>query len=255
MRAVSENVVRAPMATVDLWRAIESLACENWTEEAIASAWLFPVRQIRKLRLLATVHPAILDQIGAGDMPKEADLRTIASAPAKTRPPHGRSSSRSEAKARPGGRWFRRSRRPLLRQRREIRRGRARRVRDRLAGRPVRRSRRRHRFTIDGEAFVSAQRAWLDAHLPKNGVFSKWTIWPRKAAAESAAHLGDNSRVFNHRFLMSQHGGRHYLAALKFRCRRRGARRYRLRIVADSLGEAEPLKMQHFRGVYEKFLD
>ena len=38
------------------------------------------VRQIRKLRLLATVHPAILDRIGAGDMPKEQELRTIASA-------------------------------------------------------------------------------------------------------------------------------------------------------------------------------
>jgi ParB family chromosome partitioning protein len=68
MLAVSENVVRAPMATVDLWRSIESLAAENWTEEAIASA------------LLATVHPAILDQVGAGDMPKEQELRTIASA-------------------------------------------------------------------------------------------------------------------------------------------------------------------------------
>ena len=80
MRAVSENVVRAPMATVDLWRSIESLASENWTEEAIASALAIPVRQIRKLRLLATVHPAILDQIGAGDMPREQELRTIASA-------------------------------------------------------------------------------------------------------------------------------------------------------------------------------
>ena len=81
MQAVSENVVRAPMATVDLWRSIESLASENWTEEAIASALAIPVRQIRKLRLLATVHPAILDQIGAGDMPRETELRTIASAP------------------------------------------------------------------------------------------------------------------------------------------------------------------------------
>ena len=71
LRAVSENVVSAPMATIDLWRSIESLACENWTEDAIASALAIPVRQIRKLRLLATVHPAILDQIGAGDMPKE----------------------------------------------------------------------------------------------------------------------------------------------------------------------------------------
>ena len=80
MRAVSENVVRAPMASVDLWRAIESLVSENWTEEAIAGALAIPVRQIRKLRLLATVHPAILDRIGEGDMPKEQELRTIASA-------------------------------------------------------------------------------------------------------------------------------------------------------------------------------
>src|SRR5271166_5796080 len=57
MRAVSENVVRAPIATVDLWRSIESLASENWTEEAIASALAVSLRQIRKLHLLATVHP------------------------------------------------------------------------------------------------------------------------------------------------------------------------------------------------------
>jgi hypothetical protein len=63
----------------------------------------------------------------------------------------------------------------------------------------------------------------------------------------------DNSRVFNHRFLMMQYGPRHYLSVLKFVCRRCRARRYRLRIVADSLGEREPLKMQHFAGVYEKF--
>ena len=42
MRALSENVVRAPMASVDLWRSIESLASENWTEEAIASALAIP---------------------------------------------------------------------------------------------------------------------------------------------------------------------------------------------------------------------
>ncbi len=65
----------------------------------------------------------------------------------------------------------------------------------------------------------------------------------------------DNSRVFNHRFLMARWGPRHPLGALKFVCRRCGARRYRLRIVADSLGEQEPLKMQHFGGVYEKFRD
>jgi hypothetical protein len=65
----------------------------------------------------------------------------------------------------------------------------------------------------------------------------------------------DNSRVLNHRFLMTLYGPRHYLGALKFVCRRCGARRYRLRFVADNLGEPEQLKIQHFRGVYEKFQD
>jgi hypothetical protein len=63
----------------------------------------------------------------------------------------------------------------------------------------------------------------------------------------------DNSRVFNHRFLMSQFGAKHFLAAPKFVCRC-GARRYRMRIVADSLGEQEPLKSST-SGVYEKFRD
>jgi hypothetical protein len=43
--------------------------------------------------------------------------------------------------------------------------------------------------------------------------------------------------IVNHRFLMSNFGGGQILAALKFRCRRCGAQRYRLRIVADSLDE------------------
>ena len=64
----------------------------------------------------------------------------------------------------------------------------------------------------------------------------------------------DNNRVFNHRLLMSQLGGGQILAALKFVCRC-GARRYRLRIIADSVGEPGPLKMRHFGGVYEKFRD
>ena len=39
------------------------------------------MRQVKKLRLLANIHPAILDQTGAGDMLQERELRTIASAP------------------------------------------------------------------------------------------------------------------------------------------------------------------------------
>jgi ParB family chromosome partitioning protein len=38
------------------------------------------VRQIKKLRLLANVLPAMLDHMAKGDMPNEQQLRTIAAA-------------------------------------------------------------------------------------------------------------------------------------------------------------------------------
>jgi ParB family chromosome partitioning protein len=171
MRAVSENVVRAPMATVDLWRSIESLASENWTEEAIASALAIPVRQIRKLGLLATVHHAILDQIGAGDMPKEQELRTIASA---TREDQAAVWKQFKPKKSEGVLWWRLSQ--ALDKTRFF-------AKDAKFGEDERAAfgivwqedlfaegDEDNRFTVDGEAFVSAQRAWLDAHMPKNGV-------------------------------------------------------------------------------------
>jgi ParB family chromosome partitioning protein len=171
MRAVSENVVRAPIATVDLWRAIESLASENWTEEAIASSLAVPVRQIRKLRLLATVHPAILDAIGAGDMPREQELRTIASA---SREDQAAVWKKFKPKKGEGAQWWRVAQ--ALDKTRFF-------ARDAKFGEAEREAfgivwqedlfaegDQDNRFTIDGEAFVSAQRAWLDANMPKNGV-------------------------------------------------------------------------------------
>ncbi|HEY1779647.1 MAG TPA: ParB N-terminal domain-containing protein [Roseiarcus sp.] len=171
MRAVSENVVRAPMATIDLWRSIESLASENWTEEAIASALAIPVRQIRKLRLLATVHPAILDQIGAGDMPREQELRTIASAP---RDDQTTVWKMLKPKRGEGAVWWKIAQ--ALEKTRFF-------AKDAKFGEDERAAfaivwqedlfgegDEDNRFTVEGEAFTSAQRAWLDAHMPKNGV-------------------------------------------------------------------------------------
>ena len=171
MRAVSENVVRAPMATVDLWRSIESLASENWTEEAIASALAIPVRQIRKLRLLATVDPAILDQIGAGDMPREQELRTIASA---SREDQAAVWKKFKPKKGEGVLWWRLSQ-ALDKTRffaRDAKFGEDERAAFGIAWQEdlFAEADEDNRFTVDGEAFMSAQRAWLDAHMPKNGV-------------------------------------------------------------------------------------
>lgn len=80
MRSMVENVAFEPLNPVDQWRAIERLVALGWTEEAIGVALALPVRQIRKLRLLANVLPAMLDHMAKGDMPKENQLRTIAAA-------------------------------------------------------------------------------------------------------------------------------------------------------------------------------
>ena len=171
MRAVSENVVRAPMAAVDLWRSIESLASENWTEEAIASALAVPVRQIRKLRLLATVHPAILDQVGAGDMPKEQELRTIASA---SREDQASVWKKLKPKKGEGAIWWKIAQ-ALEKTRffaRDVKFGEDERAAFGIVWQEdlFAEGDEDNRFTVDGEAFMSAQRAWLDAHMPKNGV-------------------------------------------------------------------------------------
>ena len=171
MRAVSENVVRAPMSTVDLWRSIETLASENWTEDAIAAALAIPVRQIRRLRLLANIHPALLDQIGAGDMPREHELRTIASAP---RDDQAAVWKKLKPKKGDGALWWKIAQ--ALEKTRFF-------AKDAKFGEDERAAfgivwqedlfaegDEDNRFTVDGEAFVSAQRAWLDAQMPKNGV-------------------------------------------------------------------------------------
>src|SRR5471030_1360612 len=80
MRAVAENLVRASMTSVDIWRAIERLEAQGWNEQAIGDALALPVRTIRRLKLLAHLHPAMLDVMALGSMPNEEQLRIIAMA-------------------------------------------------------------------------------------------------------------------------------------------------------------------------------
>ena len=80
MRSMVENIAREPLNPVDQWCAIERLVALAWSEEGIAAALSLPVRQIKKLRLLANVLPTMLDQMAKGDMPDERQLRTIAAA-------------------------------------------------------------------------------------------------------------------------------------------------------------------------------
>ena len=47
MRSVAENLIRASMNSVDIWRAIERLEAQGWNEQAIADALALPVRTVR----------------------------------------------------------------------------------------------------------------------------------------------------------------------------------------------------------------
>ncbi|WP_338702203.1 ParB/RepB/Spo0J family partition protein (plasmid) [Bradyrhizobium sp. 26S5] len=177
MRSMVENIAREALNPVDQWRAIERLVALGWTEEAIGVALALPVRQIRKLRLLANVLPAMLDHMAKGDMPNEQQLRTIAAAsldeqrevwkkhkPSKADPQvswwsvaqalqktrmHARDASFGEDLAQAYGiQW----------------------VEDLFA--PADED---SRYTTDVEAFLGAQQEWMANNLPKKGIIAEAT--------------------------------------------------------------------------------
>ena len=83
MRSLAENVVRAEMCSVDLWRHVEAMlgSDQGWNEQGVATALNMNVRSVKRLRLLASIHPAILDHMAQGDEPDEEELPIIANAP------------------------------------------------------------------------------------------------------------------------------------------------------------------------------
>ena len=171
LRSLSENVVRAPMNPVDLWRAIEKLTTQHWTEASVALALAIPVREVKKLKLLGNVHPAILAQIAAGDMPDAQHLRTIASAASedqasiwkKFKPKKGHSAV-----------WWEVAR---ALEKRRIYASVAKFGPDEEEAFGIvweedlfAQGDEDCRYTTQTDAFFAAQRTWMEANLPKNGV-------------------------------------------------------------------------------------
>lgn len=187
MRSMVENIAREPLNPVDQWRGIERLVALGWTEEAIGVALALPVRQIRKLRLLANVLPPLLDQMALGDMPNEQQFRTIAAAsldeqkevwkahkPKKSERADWHTISRALSKTRMfakdasfgddlasayGIEW----------------------VEDLFA--PADED---SRYTTNVEAFLGAQQEWMTSNLPKKGAIIEINNWgqpelPKKA--------------------------------------------------------------------------
>ena len=82
MDSLAENLIRASMNSVDIWRGIDNLEKQNphWNEQAVADALALPLRTVKRLKLLAHLHPPMLDVMAQGSMPTEEQLRTIAAA-------------------------------------------------------------------------------------------------------------------------------------------------------------------------------
>ena len=177
MRSVVENIAREPLNPVDQWRAIERLVALGWTEEAIGVALALPVRQIRKLRLLANVLPAMLDHMAKGDMPDERQLRTIAAASLDEQKEVWK--KHKPSKADPQVSWW------SVAQGLQKTRMYARHasfgddlaqaygiqwVEDLFA--PADED---SRYTTNVEAFLGAQQEWMTANLPKKGIIAEAT--------------------------------------------------------------------------------
>ena len=199
MRSMVENIAREPLNPVDQWRAIERLVALGWTEEGIAAALSLSVRQIKKLRLLANVLPAMLDQMAKGDMPNERQLRTIAAASlaeqkevwkahkpkrqettswwsvanslSKTRM-YARDASFDDELAQAYGiAW----------------------VEDLFA--PADED---SRYTTDVEAFLGAQQEWMTNNLPRNGVITESNNWGQPELPKKAERVYGKPKKSDH---------------------------------------------------------
>lgn len=179
MRSLAETLAHEQLNPVDQWRAIERLVALGWTEEAIALALALPVRQIRKLRLLANVLPAMLDQMAKGDMPNEQQLRTIASASLDEQKEVWK--KHKPSKADPQVSWW--SVAQGLTKRRMY-------ARDASFGDDLAHAYgiawvedlfapadEDSRYTTDVEAFLGAQQEWMAHTLPKRGVIVEAGQW------------------------------------------------------------------------------
>ncbi len=78
---VAANTQRAPLAPVDLWRAIVHLQAHGWTLDGAAGALGIAKRLAKQLDKLGRLHPDMLGAIAAHDMPEEDELAMIAGAP------------------------------------------------------------------------------------------------------------------------------------------------------------------------------
>jgi ParB family transcriptional regulator, chromosome partitioning protein len=175
MRSLATSITHEQLNPVDLWRAIERLVTLSWTEESIAIALAQSVRQIKKLRLLANVMPAMLDAMAKGDMPNEQQLRTIAAASLDEQKEVWKANKPSKGDRQVS--WW--SVANALTKTRMY-------ARDASFGNELAQAYgiawvedlfapadQDSRYTTDAEAFLGAQQEWMTQNLPKKGVIAE----------------------------------------------------------------------------------
>jgi ParB family chromosome partitioning protein len=191
MRSLVDNIAREPLNPVDQWRGIERLVALGWTEEAIAVALALPVRQVRKLRLLANILPAMLDCIATGNMPNEQQLRVIAAASLEEQSAVWKANK--PKKGDPEVSWYRIAN-GLTKKRMH--------ARDASFGDDLAQAYgiewiedlfapadQDSRYTTNVEAFLGAQQEWMTQHLPKRGVIAETNSWGEVALPPKAERV------------------------------------------------------------------
>lgn len=191
MRSLVDNIAREPLNPVDQWRGIERLVALSWTEEAIAVALALPVRQVRKLRLLANILPLMLDCIAKGNMPNEQQLRVIAAASLDEQSAVWKANK--PKKGDPEVSWYR------------VANGLTKKLmhaRDASFGDDLAQAYgiewvedlfapadQDSRYTTNVEAFLGAQQEWMTQHLPKRGVIAETNSWGEVALPPKAERV------------------------------------------------------------------
>jgi ParB/RepB/Spo0J family partition protein len=200
MRSLVETLAHEGLNPVDQWRAIERLVAIGWTEEAIAVALALSVRQIKKLRLLANVLPAMLDHMARGDMPNESQLRTIAAASLEEQKEVWK--AHKPSKGDPQVSWWSVAN-GLSKTRMYARDAR---FEDELAQAygiswvedlfaPADED---SRYTTDVEAYLGAQQEWMTRNLPKKGVITEANTWGQPELPKKAERVYGKPKKSDH---------------------------------------------------------
>lgn len=79
--AIAANTVRAHLAPVDAWRALQQLLAKGYSLAGAAETLGLTERRAAQLHRLSCLHPKVLELLEASTLPAETTLRTIANAP------------------------------------------------------------------------------------------------------------------------------------------------------------------------------